>query len=225
MRLFIVAILAFMAGISSAAMSPPQQPKYLVQSTPFNLIVLSSNSTLNGTHLYACHEGAAIQGLCTNSSRVIREGPNPERIAAHTVRFFLNTTAEPAQPGTDLSDTERGPGILTWSFVHMTVSLGMTFYQKWCTNVITPLFTPGSAGTVMVSFDKDDKLFMWNWRDESELPNWANMGYTRKAYYNWYICRTNAGYLLETVTWLTGGVPLNPSCQKVDIKRVPERSY
>ncbi|KAG4418069.1 hypothetical protein IFR04_008806 [Cadophora malorum] len=70
MRYLVIAILAFMAGISSAAMSP-QPPKYLVQSTPFNLIVLSSNSTLNGTHLYACHEGAAIQGLCTNSSRVI----------------------------------------------------------------------------------------------------------------------------------------------------------
>lgn len=106
----------------------------------------------------------------------------------------------------------------------MTVSLSMKFYENYCTNVIMPLFTTGSANEVMVSFDEDDKLLMWNWHDESELPNWFNMGYTRKAYYNWYICRTNEGYFLETVSWVTGGVPLNPSCQKVDIKRVAEGS-
>ena len=35
-----------------------------MQSDPFYLVLQSSNSTLNGRTLFACHEGAAIEGLC-----------------------------------------------------------------------------------------------------------------------------------------------------------------
>jgi hypothetical protein len=38
--------------------------QYTNQSAPFNLILCSSNATLNGALLGACHEGAAIEGLC-----------------------------------------------------------------------------------------------------------------------------------------------------------------
>lgn len=38
------------------------------QSKPFNLILRSSNSTLNGKGLTPCHEGAAIEGLCVSNA-------------------------------------------------------------------------------------------------------------------------------------------------------------
>jgi hypothetical protein len=38
--------------------------QYTNQSAPFNLVLCSSNATLNGALLGACHEGAAIEGLC-----------------------------------------------------------------------------------------------------------------------------------------------------------------
>jgi hypothetical protein len=38
--------------------------QYTNQSAPFNLVLCSSNVTLNGALLGACHEGAAIEGLC-----------------------------------------------------------------------------------------------------------------------------------------------------------------
>jgi hypothetical protein len=40
--------------------------QYTNQSAPFNLVLSSSNTTLNGALLGACHEGAAIEGLCLN---------------------------------------------------------------------------------------------------------------------------------------------------------------
>jgi hypothetical protein len=40
--------------------------QYTNQSALFNLVLSSSNKTLNGALLGACHEGAAIEGLCVN---------------------------------------------------------------------------------------------------------------------------------------------------------------
>jgi hypothetical protein len=39
----------------------------VTQSPPFQLILLSDCDTYNGSALYACHEGAAIEGLCTGN--------------------------------------------------------------------------------------------------------------------------------------------------------------
>lgn len=38
------------------------------QSAPFNLVLSSANATLNGSLLDACHEGAAIEGLCLGAA-------------------------------------------------------------------------------------------------------------------------------------------------------------
>ncbi len=40
--------------------------QFTSQSKPFNLVLSSSNKTLNGGLLGACHEGAAIEGLCVD---------------------------------------------------------------------------------------------------------------------------------------------------------------
>jgi hypothetical protein len=51
----------FLAFVASQAVA-----QYTNQSAPFNLVLSSSNTTLNGALLGACHEGAAIEGLCLN---------------------------------------------------------------------------------------------------------------------------------------------------------------
>jgi len=40
------------------------------QSAPFSLSLLSDDSALNGVTLGACHEGAAIEGLCVGGTSV-----------------------------------------------------------------------------------------------------------------------------------------------------------
>jgi len=56
-----------------------------VQSKPFNLVLSSSNKTLNGALLGACHEGAAIEGLCVDLGT-----PSP---ASYYNQYTFNTTA------------------------------------------------------------------------------------------------------------------------------------
>ena len=55
MKLFTCIVAACLAFIASAK-----------QSDPFFLVLHSDDSTLNGKALTACHEGAAIEGLCVD---------------------------------------------------------------------------------------------------------------------------------------------------------------
>ena len=52
----IAGALAFAAGVKAQY--------YANQSAPFYLVLTSQNTTLNGSTLVSCHEGAAIEGLC-----------------------------------------------------------------------------------------------------------------------------------------------------------------
>lgn len=49
--------------------------QYLNQTAPFALVVISSNTTYNGSTLAACHEGAAIESLCIGAP--YSSGPLP----------------------------------------------------------------------------------------------------------------------------------------------------
>jgi hypothetical protein len=51
----------FITGVFLACTALAQ---YNVTSKPFHLRTLSHDEKYNGTYLYACHEGAAIEGLC-----------------------------------------------------------------------------------------------------------------------------------------------------------------
>lgn len=73
------------------------------QSTPFYLILLSEDPTLNGTGLVACHEGAAIEGLCSAAAL------NISQIANNYFQF--NTTT-----GFGSVNSSAGPvGYLTYA--------------------------------------------------------------------------------------------------------------
>jgi hypothetical protein len=70
-------ILAFAASRAVA--------QYTNQSKPFNLVLSSSNKTLDGALLGACHEGAAIEGLCFFSG--------PKNASASYNQYTFNTTS------------------------------------------------------------------------------------------------------------------------------------
>jgi len=50
--------------LAALALAATASAQYLNQTAPFNLYLLSSNCTLNGTSLGTCHEGAAEEGIC-----------------------------------------------------------------------------------------------------------------------------------------------------------------
>ncbi|CZS97690.1 uncharacterized protein RAG0_06643 [Rhynchosporium agropyri] len=220
MRLLSFAVLAFAACVL-ASDSPTSSDS--CRSAPFNLIVLSSNSTLNGTHLFACHEGAAVKALCTNSSRYLRQGPNPPPLEPSIVRFFQNHTTKSRSE--EANKTGYAFGELTWDFPNMPHSLGMKAgLQDKESNVLVPVFLPTNVHSNLITFDKEDKLFVWTWSQKESVSKNTAMNREQKAFYDWYICMTDVGYKLETVAWLEDGKSNNPSCQKVDIKKIPEGS-
>lgn len=197
MRSSLIAV-TVLAAISSA--------QFLNQTAPFNLVLLSSNETINGTALGACHEGAAIEGLCTGTSSV----GSP---------FKLNYT--------DTQTVDPAIGLIGYLIFELPVgglpngilSSPMELSTNPISNVAVPLFTPAEYGQ-QVSIDSEGKLNIPGGLDDTtglySGPTYANKNYAR-----WQVCNTYAGYLYNTLAWTFGnGVPENPSCQAVEVVQV-----
>jgi hypothetical protein len=178
---------------------------YANQSAPFYLVLSSQNETLNGSTLAACHEGAAIEGLCIS-------GPLTSTSQAYTFNFSDTSGQTPAPTGVNLT------GLLTYELQgsNFNVSSPMQLSYNPTSNVATPLLQPSETGT-FVAFDDEEKLTIVSYQDDTKpLPN-----YQVKPYYNWYACTTAAGYVYQTLAWVLGnGAPQNPTCQKVEVLRV-----
>ncbi|KAF2179267.1 hypothetical protein K469DRAFT_716525, partial [Zopfia rhizophila CBS 207.26] len=198
--------------ISALALAATSTAQYLNQSEPFQLVLLSANSTINGSTLSACHEGAAIEGLCLSNSISISK---PEAIAPGT--FYFNTSDTITPPNATLGAT----GYLTYLLIggNFEISEPMGLYVNPTTNVALPLFYPGDTYATTVAFDEKGLLNIQGYIDDTTVP--ATVG-GFKAYYRWYSCTTYyTGYTYVTLSWGLGeGKPQNPSCVKVDVKRV-----
>ncbi|KAE9366799.1 hypothetical protein N431DRAFT_548528 [Stipitochalara longipes BDJ] len=177
------------------------------QTAPFNLVISSANKTLDGTFLGACHEGAAYEGLC----------PGPANATAEYNQYALNFTAS------DTPDPVLGiTGQLTWVLQggNFNLSSPLSIVADLISNVAIPIFVPGygpGAPTTTIGFDKDNKLFVPQSYDDTVVPRKLDP----KPIQRWYVCTTQYGYLYTTLAWVVGPHdPENPSCQKVDVKRV-----
>ncbi|KAH8650576.1 hypothetical protein BGZ60DRAFT_388937 [Tricladium varicosporioides] len=173
---------------------------YANQSAPFNLVLKSSNSTLNGSALYACHEGAAIEGLCLG-------GPPTN---SQSDVFTFNTTSIP-----DVNTT----GLLTWELHggNFNLSSPLSFSYNPASNVAFPVFMPSDTSNLQVGFDECGKMYVSGYQDDTKpLPN-----YEASKLYRWVICKTYYGYLYTTLAWVMGkGEAQNPTCQAVEVYRV-----
>jgi hypothetical protein len=196
---------SFIAGLLALTSSAFAQDTYWSnQSAPFHLVIKSKNDTLNGKYLGACHEGAAIEGFCVASA-------SNENYAT----FNYNTSAQETPPVS---------GLLTWSLQIgggsggslQNVSSAMRFSYNPASNLALPLLFPGNSDYTLVSFDKDGKLGISAYQDDTKpLPN-----YNSTVNYRWYVCTTYYGYLYQTLAWTLGShSPQNPTCQKVDVYR------
>ncbi|TVY36589.1 hypothetical protein LSUB1_G007001 [Lachnellula subtilissima] len=201
----IAGTLAFVAGVNAQY--------YTNQSAPFNLVLTSQNTTLNGSTLGSCHEGAAIEGLCV-AGNVDNEftGPLNSDSGAYTFNYTTTQATEPT--GVNVT------GLLTWLLVggNFETSSPMQLDPVPTSNVAVPLLEPSEEGQ-LVAFDADNKLVIMRTVDDTQpLPN-----YSSKALSNWYACTTDSGYLYQTLAWVVGtetAVPQNPTCQKVEVVRV-----
>ncbi|KAH8748346.1 hypothetical protein BGZ57DRAFT_915978 [Hyaloscypha finlandica] len=178
--------------------------QYTNQSAPFNLVLCSSNATLNGALLGACHEGAAIEGLCPSI------GGNAS--ASYNQFNFNYTSKQTPDPVFGIT------GLLTWELRggNFNLSSPMSISTSLTSNVAVPLFTPGTQFT-LIGFDNDNMLFIPQYYDDTVVPP----KFGSKLLQRWYACTTQDTYLYTTLAWVIGTQPPeNPSCQKVEVKRV-----
>lgn len=178
--------------------------QYTNQTAPFNLVIHSTNSTLNNTLLSACHEGAATEGLCIVPKS--SEPPNPA-----STQYRLNYTA-----ATTPSPVTGTVGYITFDLPGVFQE-PLLFSYSPSTNVAVPLFVPEQSGTPFGILD-DGTVVVPGYIDDSVSP--IEYG-TVKAYDRWVVCNTYVGYQYQTLAWVMGkGEAQNPSCQVVGLRRV-----
>lgn len=97
--------------------------QFLNQTAPFNLVLRSLNDTINGSTLGACHEGAAIEGLCLGSS-------SPGTL--FTLNYTTNFTPDPAY-GTE--------GYLTYELRGGNVCISILLLFTPCSDIIHSLIS------------------------------------------------------------------------------------
>ncbi|CAF9915710.1 MAG: hypothetical protein GOMPHAMPRED_000832 [Gomphillus americanus] len=176
--------------------------QYTNRSHAFNLVVESStNKTLSGTRLTACHSGAAIETLCTY----------PAASDSISDEFYYNYTTQ----------SKPTSGIITWNLPYngnQIESEPLTFQYDPSTNVALPVFIPSEDNEVFVTFDKNNYLLVLSYLDDTKTPP----GYKPQQLSRWQVCQTYYGsYTYTTLAWTLGsGKPQNPSCQAVKVKRV-----
>ncbi|RDL38805.1 uncharacterized protein BP5553_03145 [Venustampulla echinocandica] len=166
------------------------------QSAPFTIILLSQNSTLNGASLAACHEGAAIEGLCLAGGKF-----------GEATQFTYNT-----------SSPDDKTGILAYQLIggNFNVSCPMQFSYSPSSNVAMPIIIPGTTST-LVGFDRIGRMFVMRYQDDTQpLPN-----NEETPQFRWYICQTYYGYPYQTLVWTVGiKAPQNPTCVSAQPVRV-----
>ena len=172
---------------ASVTLVTAQEPYYNVTSAPFHLVVESAtNETLNCSTLFACHEGAAIEGLCLG---------NKNLTGADVFHFNTSSFQEPTN--SSIGDT----GILSWDLETTGATYGsaLTLQANPSSNVGMPLFFPGDTNAQSIAFDANDRLNIQGYLDDSVFPFNAT---ETKAYYRWYICETYVGYQYTTLAWV-----------------------
>lgn len=182
-------VLALVGAIASLA----NAQFYNVSSKPFHLVVKSAtNKTLNGRTLFACHEGAAIEGLCLGD----------KKLSTADVYNF-NTSSFSTPTNSAIGDT----GILTWLLPtsDQSFSSALSLSANPTSNVAVPLFYPGDTDAQQVAFDNKGLLNIQGYLDDSVFPFNAT---ETKAYYRWYICETYVGYQYTTLAWVRTSYPL-----------------
>ncbi|KAF2710746.1 hypothetical protein K504DRAFT_475705 [Pleomassaria siparia CBS 279.74] len=181
------------------------------KSSPlFQLMIESSNSTLNGTVLGACHQGAVTEGFCY-TGKDVAEPPS------WSTSFYFNVSSS-------AEDDIDKQGTIGWTLhggnFNLTSSMSDLSYDP-TSNLAHPIISAGAnkySGNIY--FGSCGHLYIADYTDDTTDP--ATYLNPPAKLENWYICLTRWSYLYWSLVWKVGtkGEPQNPTCQKVRVKRV-----
>ncbi|KAF1844587.1 uncharacterized protein K460DRAFT_429333 [Cucurbitaria berberidis CBS 394.84] len=206
----IIVALTCLAATVAAQSSPPW---YDVQSSAFRLILKSDNDTYDGHALGACHQGAAVEGLCLTGDTI------DDPAVSYTTFYHNVSSSENAT--VNANDTL---GVLNYILTiggGINVPSAMKFSQSPGSNIADPIFSPGWDDFTPIAFDEEcGSAYIPIYQDDTvSPPSYYNPTLKLK---NWYICLTRFSYLYTTLVYKFGvtGEPQNPTCVAVEVVRV-----
>ncbi|KAI0179795.1 hypothetical protein GGR52DRAFT_213411 [Hypoxylon sp. FL1284] len=181
------------------------------EPAPFNLILQSEDSTLDGLQLGACHAGAAVEALCVHANLT-----DPMFLT-----FFFNESAPQSDDPAFLPS-----GLLTWTFTGgtpvFTQNTAVTFMINPASNLAFPLVWPATDVAQQFSFADGDLLAVQANIDDTLNPPEPFDNYVTYITDRFAVCKTYwQGYGYTALQYVLGvEKPQNPSCQAVTVKRV-----
>lgn len=199
-------VLAFALAATLVASAPTLRARQTStgQSGLFNLIVESSNSTLNGSQLFAGHAGAAIEDLIVGNQTITQSA---------STQFNFNVSASSVNKYENVTGS-LGNVVWTLPALPRSVSepLSFTFNPSFDTAIVQ--FEPTTGTTFGF---KDDYLVYPEYTDDDKTPV--------IALERWYTCtipiNQGQGYGYFALLWGLGSkVSDNETCQSVRVKRV-----
>lgn len=165
-----------------SSLTTAQESQNPRQSKPFALVLQSRNRAYNNKALYACHQGAAIHGLCLGESY----DPSTSQT------FAFNTSADTYVPNRRLgkpgwivyeweTDTLEGsmsppPRPLPIKPIPtltppLLVSSSLSLQYNDASNVAVPLFQPGDQQATYMAFDRRGRLNIQAVLDDTVTPS------------------------------------------------------
>ncbi|KAF1833931.1 hypothetical protein BDW02DRAFT_551553 [Decorospora gaudefroyi] len=162
--------------------------------------------------LGACHQGAAIEGLClTNDTLTTPARPY--------TTFYHNVSS---QSGNTVN-ADNTLGVLGW---HLTlgalrVPSAMNFDYDPGSNLATPVIMPGQSRYEPVAFEAGtNHMYIPVKQNDQVSPPEPYLPPLKLK--NWFNCLTRYSYTYETLAWKVGmtGEPQNPTCTAVEVHRV-----
>ncbi|KAK5167418.1 uncharacterized protein LTR77_007117 [Saxophila tyrrhenica] len=175
------------------------------QSRPFYLVAVSHVNSINNTAFFACHEGAAIEGLC-----VAKKIPKTKPQAA---TYRLNNTNQNPNEGLLsyqlVAGNFKSTGCSSRKYHHAANKLSVVWEQMDLStdvgsNVALPLFQPSDEGQ-QVGFDEHNMMYMKTYLNDMVTP--PRGGKSRKLY-RWYTCTTlYSSYKYHALAWVLGKSP------------------
>lgn len=186
----------------------PQQHWYVIALALALATTRRANTYV--TALGACHQGAATEGLC-QTNETTSSPPTP------CTTFYQATSSN----DDSAYDT---PGIIYYNLIisgGTQVPSALRFTQDFTSDVAIPIFLPGNSSYTPISVAKGyEELYITRRLDDSASPpRYLDQPEKVKS---WYICLTRYAYEYHTLVWKVGGGsnPTNPSCKKVQVRRV-----
>lgn len=179
---------------------------------PFALrITGKEDSTIDG-YAWACHAGAATEGLCYAA------GGQP--VEGSVYEFYYNYT---------YFDDYVSPGSISYVFDYEDadgaaekVSSFMRIYPNWASNVHLALIPPGVDDGTAISLDFDSgNFYIGSLFDDTHWNATTPAPETPQNVSNFHICyQWTGGYWYRSLAWVSGfegTVPQNPSCEPVHL--------